>query len=142
RIGLRSRKSAMRNPQSIRIPQSAIENQFAIRNPQSAIRDAMLTLHLHDLGSAEIPPARALLAVRRAAGAADRGGARLARSRSARGALRRTAAAVLDLARLSAARRPRLRRGARDRARVGGVPRDRRRAGAALSRALLVERRV
>ena len=45
--------------------------------------------HRDDLGPAEIPPARALLAVRRSAGAADRRGARGTRSRSARSALRR-----------------------------------------------------
>ena len=58
-------------------------------------------------GTPAVPPARALLAVRRSAGAADRRGARRARSRPARGALRRAAAAVLDHARVPALRRAR-----------------------------------
>src|SRR5947208_14699564 len=65
---------------------------------------------------AEVPSAGALLAVCRVAGAADRGGARVARSGPARGAVRRAAAAVLDLAGVPAARRPGVSRRARYRA--------------------------
>src|SRR5436305_1431752 len=59
--------------------------------------------------SAEIPSTRAVLAVRRSAGAADRRRARLPRSGSPRGAVRIAAAALLDHAGLPGARRSGLR---------------------------------
>src|SRR6185436_15445591 len=78
-----------------------------------------------DFGSAQIPTGRAFLAVCRAAGAAHRGGACLARSGSARGAVRRPTEAVLDHAGIPGARSARLPRSPGDRAGVGRVPRDR-----------------
>ena len=114
-----------------------IRSHRSICNLQSEICNsgAMLALHRHDVRSTEIPSARAVLAVCRAAGAADGRGARRARSRSARGALRRAAAAVLDHAGVSGARgarlRPRARAGARRRpnsARPARAPRRRYRA--------------
>src|SRR4051812_46791070 len=84
----------------IRRKSSASPAAIAIGNQQIALgnsdRDAMLTPHSHDLGSAEVSSARTLLAVRRAGRAADQRGARRARSGSARCAVRPAAAAVLD----------------------------------------------
>ena len=51
--------------------------------------------------SARLSPGRAVLAVRRSAGAADRRGARRARSRAERGAVRHAEAAVFGHARVS-----------------------------------------
>ena len=56
---------------------------------------------IHDSGYTEVPSARALLALRRSSGAADRRGARGDRSGSARSAVWRAAAAVFDHAGLS-----------------------------------------
>ena len=61
----------------------------------------MLALHFHDFGSAQIPAARALLAVRRAARAADCRRARRARSRFPALEVARFAAA-LEIARAAA----------------------------------------
>src|SRR5436309_683742 len=96
----------------------------------------------HDFGSAKIPSARTLLAVRRSAGAADRCGAGLARSGPARGALRSAAAAVFDHAGVSGARRPGVLDRDRSRARVGGVRRNGHGHPSSVSRAVLVERRL
>src|SRR4029450_5567307 len=90
--------------------------------------------------SAEDPSPGAFLALCRSAGAADRRGAGVARSGSARGALWRAPAAVLDHARVSAARGSGLHARARPGARLRGGPRTRPRRRAPLPRAVLVER--
>src|SRR5580704_10185537 len=92
-----------------------------------------------DFGYTQVPTARTLLALFRSAGAADRGGARRARSGPAGGAVRRQPASVLDHARVPAARSAGFSAGARHRARVGGVSRDRRRRDVSSPRALLVD---
>src|SRR4051812_11632311 len=95
----------------------------------------------HERRDAEVPSPRAVLAVRRPAGSADRGGAYRARSGSLRSAVWRPAAAVLDHARLSRARRAGFLARPGTGAGLGRIPRNRIRRGAPLSSALLVERR-
>src|SRR3977135_917411 len=101
----------------------------------------MLAVSLHESRSAEVPPARTVLALCGPAGAADRRGARLARSRAARRALRADAASVLHHARPSPAPRAGLFARARSLARRRRVSRNRQRREPSLSGAVLARRR-
>src|SRR5437868_4161300 len=97
----------------------------------------MLAAPRDESGRTEIPPARAVLAVCGSARAADRRGARGARPRAARSALRAHAASVFDLARVPEPRRPRLRPRPRARARRRRVPRTWQRRQPPISGAVL-----
>ena len=94
-------------PQLRRSTESTRKSGIATRNGMlfRCIRAICNTMSSMPADPPKSSSARALLAVCRAAGAADRRGARVARSRSARGAVRRAAASVLDHARVSGARR-------------------------------------
>src|SRR3954449_11512838 len=84
-----------------------------------------------------LPAGRAVLAVRRALGAADGRGARGAQPRAERSAVRDAEASVLRHDRVSEIRGGGLRARGGDGARLGGVPRARRRRSRASSRTVL-----
>src|SRR4051794_34807509 len=110
---------------------------YHLSSADHGLRSQRTTAH----AGPRLPSDRALLAVRRSAGAAERRGTRGDQSRVERSALRHAEAAVLGDARLRRVRRRRLRPRRDDGACVGGVSRARRGRAAAPPRALLSQRR-
>ena len=90
----------------------------------------------------KVSPRREILALRREAGGADRGGACRARSGPAHDAVRSARTAVFDHAGVPAVRRRKFRQGPHQGEDVPGIHRDRRRRQPPLSRAVFLERRA